>query len=126
MGLLIYGGGGGIRTHGTRKGTTVFETVPIDHSGTPPRGVCAPEISIKTGPAGQKAADYNRHPLASQGKRPDGANSKIAWRHSGLRSIDWMRATSCGHRRRGGGLGRNASIIKHLARIAVRLTRAWR
>ena len=30
------GGGGGIRTHGTRKGTTVFETAPIDHSGTPP------------------------------------------------------------------------------------------
>ncbi len=23
----------GIRTLGTRKGTTVFETVPIDHSG---------------------------------------------------------------------------------------------
>ena len=32
------GGEGGIRTHGTRKGTTVFETVPIDHSGTSPRG----------------------------------------------------------------------------------------
>jgi hypothetical protein len=32
------GGGGGIRTHGTREGTTVFETVPIDHSGTPPQG----------------------------------------------------------------------------------------
>ena len=31
------GGEGGIRTHGTRKGTTVFETVPIDHSGTSPR-----------------------------------------------------------------------------------------
>ncbi len=33
---LSVGGGGGIRTHGTRKGTTVFETAPIDHSGTPP------------------------------------------------------------------------------------------
>src|SRR5215218_5430452 len=30
------GGGGGIRTHGTLARTTVFETVPIDHSGTPP------------------------------------------------------------------------------------------
>ena len=30
------GGGGGIRTHGTRKGTTVFETAPFGHSGTPP------------------------------------------------------------------------------------------
>jgi hypothetical protein len=26
----------GIRTPGTRKGTTVFETVPIDHSGISP------------------------------------------------------------------------------------------
>ena len=34
----VSGGEGGIRTHGTRKGTTVFETVPIDHSGTSPRG----------------------------------------------------------------------------------------
>src|SRR3546814_17120795 len=33
----LYGGEGGIRTHGTRKGTTVFETVPIDHSGTSPQ-----------------------------------------------------------------------------------------
>ncbi len=30
------GGGGGIRTHGTRERTTVFETAPFDHSGTPP------------------------------------------------------------------------------------------
>ena len=32
------GGGGGIRTHGRRKPTTVFETAPIGHSGTPPQG----------------------------------------------------------------------------------------
>ncbi len=30
------GGEGGIRTHGARKGTTVFETAPFDHSGTSP------------------------------------------------------------------------------------------
>jgi hypothetical protein len=30
------GGEGGIRTHGTLAGTTVFETVPIGHSGTSP------------------------------------------------------------------------------------------
>ena len=30
----------GIRTLGTRKGTTVFETVPIDRSGIFPWGVC--------------------------------------------------------------------------------------
>ena len=31
------GGEGGIRTHGTLAGTTVFETAPFDHSGTSPR-----------------------------------------------------------------------------------------
>ena len=31
------GGETGIRTLGTRKGSTVFETVPFDHSGTSPR-----------------------------------------------------------------------------------------
>ncbi len=29
----------GIRTLGTRKGTTVFETAPIDHSGISPNGL---------------------------------------------------------------------------------------
>ena len=32
----VDGGGGGIRTHGTLARTTVFETVLIDHSSTPP------------------------------------------------------------------------------------------
>ena len=32
------GGGGGIRTHGALARTTVFETAPFDHSGTPPLG----------------------------------------------------------------------------------------
>ena len=35
-GRSASGGEGGIRTHGTVTGTTVFETVPIDHSGTSP------------------------------------------------------------------------------------------
>ena len=34
--LRPHGGSGGIRTHGTRKGTTVFKTVSIDHSDTLP------------------------------------------------------------------------------------------
>ncbi len=33
---LQCGGEGGIRTLGTRKGTTVFETAPFDRSGTSP------------------------------------------------------------------------------------------
>ncbi len=36
MGERGNGGEGGIRTHGTLARTTVFETVPIDHSGTSP------------------------------------------------------------------------------------------
>ncbi len=34
---MVYGGETGIRTLGTRKGSTVFETAPFDHSGTSPR-----------------------------------------------------------------------------------------
>ena len=33
----VNGGEGGIRTHGTVARTTVFETVPFNHSGTSPR-----------------------------------------------------------------------------------------
>ena len=33
------GGEGGIRTHGTRKGSTVFETARFNHSRTSPRGI---------------------------------------------------------------------------------------
>lgn len=33
---LIYGGEGGIRTHGTHKGSTVFETARFNHSRTSP------------------------------------------------------------------------------------------
>src|SRR3954454_13363941 len=36
------GGEGGIRTLGTRKGTTVFETAPFDRSGTSPHLVRSP------------------------------------------------------------------------------------
>jgi hypothetical protein len=35
--LRLSGGEGGIRTHGRRKPTTVFETATIDHSVTSPR-----------------------------------------------------------------------------------------
>src|SRR5690606_2162370 len=36
---VVQGGGGGIRTHGRANPTTVFETAPINHSGTPPLGL---------------------------------------------------------------------------------------
>ena len=41
-------GKAGIRTLGTRKGTTVFETAPIDHSGTFPIGL----IYMQKSPSG--------------------------------------------------------------------------
>src|SRR5437588_6631991 len=34
---IYYGGEGEIRTHGTRKGSTVFETARFNHSRTSPR-----------------------------------------------------------------------------------------
>jgi hypothetical protein len=37
MGYKSNGGQTGIRTLGTREGSTVFETAPFDHSGTYPR-----------------------------------------------------------------------------------------
>ena len=42
------GGEGGIRTHGTLARTTVFETVPIDRSGTSPLISCL--IGVAVGP----------------------------------------------------------------------------
>ena len=36
LGLSHFGGEGGIRTHGTRKGSTVFKTAAFDHSATSP------------------------------------------------------------------------------------------
>jgi hypothetical protein len=35
---LGYGGGGGIRTHETLSGLTVFKTAAFNHSATPPQG----------------------------------------------------------------------------------------
>jgi hypothetical protein len=34
--IHTFSGGGGIRTLGTLARTTVFETAPFNHSGTPP------------------------------------------------------------------------------------------
>jgi heat shock protein HspQ len=61
---MVCGGEGGIRTHGTRKGTTVFETVPIDHSGTSPRGGARPN-GRRLGPGAQRVRRVERGPLAN-------------------------------------------------------------
>ena len=53
LGKRRNGGEGGIRTHGTRKGTTVFETVPFDHSGTSP---CERSSPHGAGPVDERRA----------------------------------------------------------------------
>jgi hypothetical protein len=62
------GGGGGIRTHGTREGTTVFETVPIDHSGTPPQGSPPGTGSAKLGPSRARRSEPD--PAHRPNRRP--------------------------------------------------------
>ncbi len=44
--LLLFCGETGIRTLGTRKGTTVFETAPIDHSGISPWSFASAKLDI--------------------------------------------------------------------------------
>ncbi len=67
------GGEGGIRTHGTRKGTTVFETAPIDHSGTSPRGAAhwivprgTARRSTERGPLAQRFGPHKRCACAAR------------------------------------------------------------
>ena len=60
------GGEGGIRTHGTLARTTVFETAPIDHSGTSPGAA-----GYNTGREGRKrsaGASDGLIPLTSPGQ----------------------------------------------------------
>ena len=54
----MRGGEGGIRTHGGRKPTTVFETAPIDHSGTSPRLGVVWAVSLAVGAEGRKGKSY--------------------------------------------------------------------
>ncbi len=61
-----HGGEGGIRTHGTREGTTVFETVPIDHSGTSPQRYCEQPRPVKSEGAGRRARASNAIHRAAQ------------------------------------------------------------
>jgi hypothetical protein len=54
----VLGGEGGIRTHGTLAGTTVFETAPIDHSGTSPREWGQGLSKISSGAASEQNAEF--------------------------------------------------------------------
>ena len=73
---VVYCGGGGIRTHGDASATTVFETAPINHSGTPPYSVVSPvplspakkaSISARTSPSSTPDCTCSR--WFSQGDR---------------------------------------------------------
>ncbi len=46
MSFLGLGGEGGIRTHGDRKATVLFESTPIVHSGTSPFSVISNRYSV--------------------------------------------------------------------------------
>ena len=48
------GGGGGIRTHGAISDTTVFKTVALDHSATPPCNRLFPKERVFLGRASSK------------------------------------------------------------------------
>ena len=68
------GGEGGIRTHGPRKGSTVFETVPIDHSGTSPHRAAKFTLA-------RELAQRPRRARPRQHPRPGGQSVwRNAWR----------------------------------------------
>ena len=77
------GGEGGIRTHGTLARTTVFETVPIDHSGTSPRA----------SKAGSIEALFERR-ILSEGARPAQGTSQISRNDVGLFRMGLAKALS--------------------------------
>ena len=75
------GGEGGIRTHGTLARTTVFETVPFDHSGTSPRGHVACRL-----------AQSNKSPVFGDERWPELVASLVL----GLRRLTyWPRLLYC-------------------------------
>jgi hypothetical protein len=47
---LLFGGRGGIRTHGTVAGTIVFKTISIDHSDTLPNTRLAESLQALSNP----------------------------------------------------------------------------
>ncbi len=103
--FLLYqrlaGGGGGIRTHGTLTRTTVFETAPFDHSGTPPRGhplVKDREASaVRTGR--RETTPRPRGPQATP--EPDAGPVQIASAAAIIKAV--APAGSCGRRDRVAG-----------------------
>ena len=63
IGDFCFGGEGGIRTHGTGEGTTVFETVTIDHSVTSPAGAAGGVIDRDGPPRNPSGPNENTRPI---------------------------------------------------------------
>ena len=85
---LENGGGRGIRTLGTLARTTVFETAPFNHSGTPPQGTR--QTGNHRGPGRRERRAFtspSAAPLASTG---------FAGRTSALRHAGFRLEPSCG------------------------------
>src|SRR5262249_56160550 len=70
----VFGGEGGIRTLGTVTRTTVFETVPIDHSGTSPRRCPLPGRAEDT--YGLARSQGRARPICGRDDRADG---RMGW-----------------------------------------------
>src|SRR5262249_43900123 len=80
-------GGGGIRTHGRLAPTTVFKTVPIDHSGTPPsdatpgresRSLASPGTDLVEDLVGDEDRHVNRDGQGDRGAGPGVDLDKLA------------------------------------------------
>ncbi len=62
---IVSGGEGEIRTHGTREGSTVFETAAFDHSATSPLCAWSPLPLTSLTPGQRSAAPQWRRPIRS-------------------------------------------------------------
>ena len=68
------GGEGGIRTHGTRKGSTVFKTAAIDHSATSPRSIKLTALADASSPLGGRGC-----PRSDKVQRTMNIRAAILW-----------------------------------------------
>ena len=91
------GGEGGIRTHGTVARTTVFETAPIDHSGTSPqlgpwskaRGPYTAHPPAASGPPGLREASFDRRPRELSREGRSSSTSRAAGMLRGGGALGW-------------------------------------
>src|ERR1700676_848427 len=78
--LISDGGEGGIRTHGTRKGSTVFETARFNHSRTSPVDTNLTFSALRA-----PGADYRptESSISQRSPKKPAATTFPGWRSSG-------------------------------------------